>query len=82
MDLSSNQFEVLTLIEKEKERLCQRRISELLKLSLGTVNKAITFLLKNNLIAFLLLLCSTKKKLCSNFICIFCKTYLLQNYIQ
>ena len=50
MDLSSNQFEVLTLIEKEKERLCQRRISELLKLSLGTVNKAITFLLKNNLI--------------------------------
>lgn len=50
MNLTINQFEILTLIEREKEKLCQRKIAELSKLSLGTVNKTITFLLENDLI--------------------------------
>lgn len=50
MDLTFNQFEILTIIEREKEKLCQRKLAELSKLSLGTVNKTITFLQENDLI--------------------------------
>ena len=48
--LTYNEFLVLTTIEKEKDKLSQRRLSELTKLSLGTINKIVTDLLKNNLI--------------------------------
>lgn len=50
MKLTENEFEILTTIEKSKEKLTQRKISELTKLSLGTVNKIITKLIENNLI--------------------------------
>ena len=50
MKLTYNEFLVLTTIEKEKDKLSQRRLSELTKLSLGTINKIVSDLLKNNLI--------------------------------
>ena len=42
MNLTFKEFEVLTTIEKEKNKLSQRKISDLTKMSLGTVNKIIT----------------------------------------
>lgn len=42
MNLTFKEFEVLTTIEREKQKLSQRKISELTKLSLGTINKVIT----------------------------------------
>lgn len=42
MNLTYKEFEVLTTIEKEKNKLSQRKISELTNLSLGTINKIIT----------------------------------------
>lgn len=42
MNLTFKEFEVLTTIEREKQKLSQRKVSELTKLSLGTVNKVIT----------------------------------------
>lgn len=50
MNLTYNQFEVLTIIEKTKEKLSQRDIAEASKLSLGTVNKIISELIENKLI--------------------------------
>lgn len=50
MEITYKEFEVLTKIEKEKEKLSQRKLSELTGLSLGTVNKIITDLLDNKLI--------------------------------
>lgn len=46
MNLTYNQFEVLTLIEREKEKLSQRTISKLTDLSLGTINKIVTELIE------------------------------------
>jgi len=39
MELTYNQFEVLTIIEREKNKLSQRNLADLSNLSLGTVNK-------------------------------------------
>ena len=50
MKFTYNQFEVLTIIEREKEKLSQRDIAKLSGLSLGTVNKIISELLEENLI--------------------------------
>lgn len=50
MALTYNEFEILTVIEREKTKLPQRKISELVKLSLGTVNKIVTKLLNEKLI--------------------------------
>ena len=50
MALTYNEFEILTIIEREKSKLSQRKISELANLSLGTVNKTITTLLNQNFI--------------------------------
>ncbi|MBQ8192738.1 MAG: NTP transferase domain-containing protein [Bacilli bacterium] len=50
MDLTYNEFEVLTIIEKKKEKLSQREISKYSGFSLGTVNKMISQLLNKNLI--------------------------------
>lgn len=50
MVLTYNEFEILTVIEREKIKLSQRRISELVNLSLGTVNKVIAKLLEEKLI--------------------------------
>ena len=50
MKLTYNEFLVLTTIEKAKDKLSQRRLSEITKLSLGTINKIVSDLLKNNLI--------------------------------
>lgn len=50
MKLTYKEFEILTKIEKEKGKLSQRKLSDLTGLSLGTVNKIITDLIKNNLI--------------------------------
>jgi len=50
MDLTYNEFEILTVIEREKNKLSQRKISELSNLSLGTVNKTITNLIDKNFI--------------------------------
>ena len=50
MNLTFNQFEILTTIEREKETLSQRAISKLTNLSLGTVNKIITELQEEKLI--------------------------------
>lgn len=50
MGITYNEFEILTIIEREKNKLSQRKISELSNLSLGTVNKTITTLLKQNFI--------------------------------
>ena len=50
MALTYNEFEILTVIEREKNKLSQRKISELSNLSLGTVNKTITNLFNQNFI--------------------------------
>lgn len=50
MALTYNEFEILTVIEREKTKLSQRKISELVNLSLGTVNKIVTKLLNEKLI--------------------------------
>lgn len=50
MALTYNEFEILTVIEREKTKLSQRTISELVNLSLGTVNKIVTKLLNEKLI--------------------------------
>lgn len=50
MVLTYNEFEILTVIEREKTKLSQRKISELVNLSLGTVNKIVTKLLNEKLI--------------------------------
>lgn len=50
MKLTYNEFEILSCIEREREKLSQRRISELTDLSLGTVNKIITSFLEKELI--------------------------------
>ena len=50
MELTYNQFEILTTIEREKTKLSQRNLAELSNLSLGTVNKVVTDLLNENLI--------------------------------
>ena len=42
MKITYNEFEVLTLLERENKKLSQRSISELTDLSLGTVNKIIS----------------------------------------
>ncbi len=46
MQITYNEFLILTAIEKEKEKLSQRKLSELTKLSLGTVNKIVSDFLK------------------------------------
>ena len=51
MQITYNEFLVLTTIEKEKEKLSQRKLSELTKLSLGTINKIISDFLKNKYIS-------------------------------
>ena len=48
--LTYNQFEVLVVIEKEKEKLSQREIAKYSNLSLGTVNKVISELIDLELI--------------------------------
>lgn len=50
MELTINQFEILTNIIGENDKLSQRRISELTGLSLGTVNKTLLELSDNNYI--------------------------------
>lgn len=51
MNINKNQFEVLALVEREGGRkLPQREIAELLKASLGLVNKAFTELMEMGLI--------------------------------
>ena len=50
MKFTYNQFEILTIIEREKEKLSQREIAKLSGLSLGTVNKVITELLDEGMI--------------------------------
>ncbi len=50
MELTYNQFEILTIIEREKSKLSQRNLADLSGLSLGTVNKTISELLNENLI--------------------------------
>lgn len=50
MKLTYNQFEILTIIEREKNKLSQRNLAELSNLSLGTVNKIISELLNERLI--------------------------------
>ena len=56
MNLTYNEFLVLTTIEKEKKTMSQRTLSELTSLSLGTINKVVSELLgkdyidSNNLI--------------------------------
>ena len=50
MNFSYNEFEVITIIERENTKLSQREISKLSGLSLGTVNKIVSTLLDNNLI--------------------------------
>lgn len=49
-ELTSNQFEVLTIIEREKNKLSQREIARLANLSLGSVNKTISELYSKNLV--------------------------------
>ena len=49
-ELSYNQFEVLTVIERNNFKLSQRDIAKETKLSLGTVNKTISQLVENGLI--------------------------------
>lgn len=46
MQITYNEFLVLTAIEKTKEKLSQRKLSEITKLSLGTVNKIVSDFLK------------------------------------
>ena len=50
MKLTYNQFEILTIIEREKVKLSQRNLADLSNLSLGTVNKIIAELLNEKLI--------------------------------
>lgn len=50
MQLTINQFEVLTTIEGNEKKLSQRDISKETKLSLGTINKVISELLENKFI--------------------------------
>ena len=50
MQLTINQFEVLTTIEENEKKLSQRYIAKETKLSLGTINKVISELLENKLI--------------------------------
>lgn len=50
MQLTINQFEVLTTIEGNEKKLSQRDIAKETKLSLGTINKVISELLENKLI--------------------------------
>ena len=50
MKFTYNEFEIITIIEKEKTKLSQRELSKLSGLSLGTVNKVISTLLENGLI--------------------------------
>lgn len=50
MELTINKFEVLTLIEKNEEKLSQREIAKETNISLGLVNKIISELVENNLI--------------------------------
>lgn len=50
MKLAYNEFEILTIIEKEKKKLSQREIAKLSNLSLGTINKVVSELLNKKLI--------------------------------
>lgn len=50
MKLTYNEFEVLVLLEREKEKLSQRDIAKLTSLSLGTVNKTISNLIEKEYI--------------------------------
>lgn len=50
MNITYKEFEVLTTIEREKNKLSQRKISELTNMSLGSINKIITDLCNNKLI--------------------------------
>lgn len=50
MNITYNEFEILTCIEKENRELSQREISKATNLSLGTVNKTIINLLERKLI--------------------------------
>ena len=50
MQLTYHQFEILTCIEKSEEKLTQRKISDLTKLSLGTVNKTVSELVNSEYI--------------------------------
>lgn len=50
MKFTYNEFEILTIIERENVKLSQREIAKLSQLSLGTVNKVITTLFDNCLI--------------------------------
>lgn len=50
MKFTYNEFEIITIIEREKIKLSQREISKLSGLSLGTVNKVISTLLESELI--------------------------------
>ena len=48
MKFTYNEFEIITIIERENTKLSQRDLSKLSNLSLGTVNKVISTLLENN----------------------------------
>ena len=50
MKITEKEFEVLITSEKEKEKLSQRRLSELTKISLGTINKIVSKLQEDGLI--------------------------------
>lgn len=50
MNITYNEFEVLTCIEREKRKLSQREIAKLTDLSLGTVNKVIVDLQNRGLV--------------------------------
>lgn len=50
MKLTYNQFEILTIIEREKKQLSQRDLADLSNLSVGTVNKVISEFLNEKLI--------------------------------
>lgn len=48
--LTKNQFDVLELLSEKKEKVSQRKIAELLEISLGTVNKILAELLSEGLV--------------------------------
>ncbi|MBQ6494987.1 MAG: NTP transferase domain-containing protein [Bacilli bacterium] len=50
MKLTYHQFEVLTCVEKNNSKLSQRKIADLTRLSLGTVNKVISEIINYGLI--------------------------------
>ena len=50
MEITKKEFEVLVVIEREKENLSQRDISEFTKFSLGTINKIVSDLQEKKLI--------------------------------